>query len=51
MASIRGRWWADPVAAIALAWLVLREALEAWQGEEELSSAADRSTVEGAIDR
>lgn len=31
-----GWWWADPVAALVLALLVLREALEAWRGEDEV---------------
>jgi divalent metal cation (Fe/Co/Zn/Cd) transporter len=28
-----GWWWADPVAALAMVPLVLREGLEAWRGE------------------
>lgn len=27
-----GWWWADPVAALGVAWLALREGLEAWSG-------------------
>lgn len=30
-----GLWWADPVAAILIAVLLVREAREAWEGEEE----------------
>ncbi len=30
-----GLWWADPVAALVIAVILLREANEAWQGEEE----------------
>ncbi|HZD24380.1 MAG TPA: cation transporter [Acidimicrobiia bacterium] len=26
-------WWADPVAALGIAWLAVREGVEAWQGE------------------
>jgi divalent metal cation (Fe/Co/Zn/Cd) transporter len=29
-----GWWWADPLAAIGIAYLALREGLEAWRGEE-----------------
>jgi Predicted Co/Zn/Cd cation transporters len=39
--ALLGWWWADPVAAIVIALLVLLEAIEAWRGEEELPSAAD----------
>lgn len=39
--AVLGLWWADPVAAIVIAALVLREAVEAWRGEEEIVSAAD----------
>ncbi len=28
-----GWWWADPVAALAVAWFAIREGREAWQGE------------------
>lgn len=28
-----GWWWADPLAALVIAWLALREGLEAWRGE------------------
>ena len=30
--ALLGWWWADPVAAIVIAILVLREAIEAWRG-------------------
>ena len=29
-----GWWWADPVAALVIAFLVVREAREAWQGHD-----------------
>ena len=28
-----GWWWADPVAALAVAWFAVREGREAWRGE------------------
>jgi cation diffusion facilitator family transporter len=30
-----GWWWADPLAALAMLPLIVREGLEAWQGNEE----------------
>lgn len=30
-----GWWWADPVAALGIAWLALREGKEAWSGEHD----------------
>ena len=30
-----GLWWADPVAALVIAVFLVREAREAWQGEED----------------
>jgi divalent metal cation (Fe/Co/Zn/Cd) transporter len=32
--AVFGWWWADPVAALGMTWLVAREGLEAWRGEE-----------------
>ena len=29
-----GWWWADPVAALGITYFVVREAIEAWRGEE-----------------
>lgn len=29
-----GWWWADPVAALGVAWLAFREGREAWEGDE-----------------
>ncbi len=29
-----GWWWADPVAAIGIAYLAVREGVEAWRGED-----------------
>jgi divalent metal cation (Fe/Co/Zn/Cd) transporter len=26
-------WWADPIAALGIAWLAAREGVEAWRGE------------------
>ena len=39
-----GWWWADPVAALGMTPFIVREALEAWHGEECgcVSSAAER---------
>jgi divalent metal cation (Fe/Co/Zn/Cd) transporter len=28
-----GWWWADPLAGLGIAWLALREGVEAWRGE------------------
>ena len=39
--ALFGWWWADPVAALVLALLVLREALEAWRGEDEVVPEID----------
>lgn len=36
--ALFGWWWADPIAALVLALLVLREALEAWRGEDEVAA-------------
>ncbi len=30
-----GWWWADPIAAIAIAGLAIREGIEAWQGDDD----------------
>lgn len=32
--STLGWWWADPVAALGIAYLATREGLEAWQGDD-----------------
>ena len=29
-----GAWWVDPVASLAVVWLLVREGREAWSGEE-----------------
>jgi divalent metal cation (Fe/Co/Zn/Cd) transporter len=39
--ALLGWWWADPVAAMVIALLVLREAIAAWRGEEEALQAGD----------
>jgi divalent metal cation (Fe/Co/Zn/Cd) transporter len=31
--ALLGWWWADPVAALAMLPLIVREGLEAWRGE------------------
>ena len=33
--AVFGLWWADPVAALVIAVFLVREAREAWEGEEE----------------
>ncbi len=30
-----GWWWADPLAALGIAWLAVREGREAWSGEAD----------------
>ena len=30
-----GWWWADPIAAIAIAGLAVNEGIEAWQGDDD----------------
>jgi divalent metal cation (Fe/Co/Zn/Cd) transporter len=32
--TLAGWWWADPVAALAMTWFLVREGLEAWRGED-----------------
>ncbi|HOX26364.1 MAG TPA: cation transporter [Candidatus Krumholzibacteria bacterium] len=32
--AMLGWWWADPVAALAMTWFLVREGREAWRGEE-----------------
>lgn len=34
-----GWWWADPLAALAMTYFLVSEALEAWHGEDERSLA------------
>jgi len=31
--AVLGWWWADPVAALAMLPLIVREGIEAWRGE------------------
>lgn len=33
--SALGWWWADPVAALGIAYLAVREGVEAWQGDHD----------------
>jgi divalent metal cation (Fe/Co/Zn/Cd) transporter len=35
-----GWWWADPAAALGIAYLAVREGLEAWRGEHEEHEAS-----------
>ena len=42
-----GWWWADPVAAIGVAWLAFREGREAWEGEEH-HGADEAGDADGA---
>jgi divalent metal cation (Fe/Co/Zn/Cd) transporter len=32
--SLMGWWWADPVAALVIAWIAVREGLELWHAED-----------------
>jgi divalent metal cation (Fe/Co/Zn/Cd) transporter len=32
--TLIGWWWADPVAALAMTWFLVREGREAWRGDE-----------------
>src|SRR3990172_2948328 len=32
--ALLGWWWADPVAALGMAWFIVKEGAEAWGGEE-----------------
>lgn len=44
-----GWWWADPLAAMGIAFLAAREGLEAWRGEhEEDTVGVDRQRVTGS---
>ena len=46
--ALAGWWWADPVAALAIAALALREGLESWRGEGCCVAApVDASAPEG----
>lgn len=36
--STLGWWWADPAAALGIAYLALREGVEAWQGDHQAAS-------------
>lgn len=38
--AVLGWWWADPVAALAMLPLIVREGLEAWRGEANEGEAA-----------
>jgi hypothetical protein len=47
-----GWWWADPLAALGIAYLALREGVESWRGGEhdhdgEMESIGHRPGVEG----
>ena len=32
--ALVGWWWADPVAALAMTWFLVREGREAWRGDD-----------------
>jgi divalent metal cation (Fe/Co/Zn/Cd) transporter len=32
--AVAGWWWADPVAALTMTWLLVREGREAWRGDD-----------------
>ena len=38
-----GWWWADPVAALGVSFLIVREGREAWRGEACCTGGIDRS--------
>jgi len=46
--AVLGWWWADPVAAYAIAYFLVREGLEAWRGEEDELGDSEREPVERA---
>ncbi|MGH2683419.1 MAG: cation diffusion facilitator family transporter [Actinomycetota bacterium] len=39
--AVLGWWWADPVAALGITYFLVREALEAWRGEERSMTPPD----------
>lgn len=43
-----GWWWADPVAAIGIALLALREGLEAWRGDDHQDESDGPTVQDGA---
>jgi cation diffusion facilitator family transporter len=43
-----GWWWADPVAALAMAVVIAREAVEAWRGESDPIVEAIEATGDGS---
>ncbi len=46
--GVFGLWWADPLAAFAIAYFLLREGIEAWNGDgDDLADDAERA-LEGA---
>jgi divalent metal cation (Fe/Co/Zn/Cd) transporter len=46
-----GWWWADPLAAIGIAYLAVREGLEAWRGDEHDHDGNDHGEARSAADR
>lgn len=44
-----GWWWADPVAALGIAWLALREGREAWSGEDEDDQSARQTPPQARV--
>ncbi len=47
-----GLWWLDPVAALVIAAVAIREGFETWRGEGCCAPSADPDshTVEGGVD-
>ena len=48
--AVLGWWWLDPIAAIAIGGVALREGLETWRGEGCCSAAAVRPAAEARAD-
>lgn len=48
--SLAGWWWADPVAALAIAAFALREGIEAWGGDSCAAPAALLADPDTALD-
>lgn len=40
-----GAWWIDPVTSLAIVWFVVREAREAWSGEECTACSTEDSGI------
>jgi divalent metal cation (Fe/Co/Zn/Cd) transporter len=46
--ALFGWWWADPVAALAIAAVAVREGREAWQGEDSCCAPVGRDAAGGS---